>query len=60
MEQDLYNIAAKHRVSVDTIVDLVNENEAVLNEIKFNMKQMFVQSLVTVSNVEQGVLVIIL
>ena len=47
-------------MSVDTIVDLVNENEAVLNEIKFNMKQMFVQSLVTVSNVEQGVLVIIL
>jgi len=46
IEQDLNVIAVKSRIGVEAILNLVNENEDVLNEMKSNMRKNFVQAMI--------------
>ena len=42
LEADLQEIATKQGMNVNKLIDLVNENESILESMKFNLKQTFV------------------
>jgi len=45
MEKDLRKIAVEQNINVDEIVELVNENEGILSEMKTNLRQLCVASM---------------
>jgi len=49
LEQDLRRIATDQGKNVNELVDLVNENELVLDQMKGNLRQTFVAAMARVS-----------
>jgi len=49
LEQDLRRIATDQGKNVNELVDLVNENELVLDQMKLNLRQTFVAAMARVS-----------
>ena len=48
LEQDLQDIATKQGKNVNDLIDLVNENELILSQMKGNLRQMFVAAMAKV------------
>jgi len=48
IEETLRDIAVKSRIGVEAIVNMVNENEDVLNQMKANLRENFVQAMIKV------------
>mmetsp|Transcript_28175 Transcript_28175/g.48610 ORF Transcript_28175/g.48610 Transcript_28175/m.48610 type:complete len:404 (-) Transcript_28175:212-1423(-) len=48
LEQDLQDIATKQGKNVNDLIDLVNENELILSEMKGNLRQTFVAAIAKV------------
>ena len=48
LEQDLQDIATKQGKNVNDLIDLVNENELILSQMKGNLRQTFVAAMAKV------------
>ena len=49
LERALESLAEKQHTNVQAVVQLVNDNEEILQTMKENLRQMFVQSVMQVS-----------